>query len=301
MASYERFYKPDVLARIGRLELRAKMVVEGIIAGMHRSPYHGQSVEFVDHRAYVQGDDLRHLDWKVYGRADRLVLKRFEEETSLRGHIVLDCSESMRYGQGAMSKFEYGGTLAASIAYLLQRQHDSVGLTLFDSEVRATVPLSTHQITLRRIGEAMASAEATRKTQVGDVWFRLASTIPRRGLVTIISDLFAPLEEIHAGLQAFTLHGHDVIVFQVLDETELTFPFEGNTLFDGLEGYPEILVDPRTLRDAYLEVFERYLAEVEKTCATLGIDYRRCHTGEVLDAAIVSVLAARVRAGRRRF
>ena len=157
MASYERFYDPKILARVGRLELRAKMIVEGIITGMHKSPYHGQSVEFVDHRAYVPGDDPRHIDWKVLGRSDRIVLKRFEEETNLRGHLLLDSSESMRYGspgrrdiagedsgrrRGAApwTKYEYGGTLAASIAYLLQRQHDAVGLTLFDSQVRARIP-----------------------------------------------------------------------------------------------------------------------------------------------------------------
>jgi uncharacterized protein (DUF58 family) len=300
MASYERFYNPKVLARIGRLELRAKMVVEGIISGMHKSPYHGQSVEFADHRAYVAGDDPRHLDWKVFGRADRLVIKRYEEETNLRGHILLDSSESMRYGQpGGMTKYDYAGTLAASIAYPLQRQHDGVGLNLFDAKIRARVPLSTHQATLRRIGELMDETQPAAKTAVGGVLKEFAETIPRRGLVILISDLFAPLEEIAAGLQSFTFHGHDLVVFHILEETEMTFPFEGNTLFHGLEGYPEVVVDPRALRQAYLAAIGGFLAEVEKICATLGIDYRRSHTGEPLDAAIIAVIAARYRAGRR--
>jgi uncharacterized protein (DUF58 family) len=305
MASYERFYNPRVLARIGRLELRAKMVVEGVISGMHKSPYHGQSVEFVDHRAYVPGDDPRHLDWKVLGRAERLVVKRYEEETNLRGHVLLDSSESMRYRSpdaaraGGMTKYEYGGTLAASIAYLLQRQHDGVGLALFDSSVRARVPLSTHFSALRRIGEAMDRTEPAAKTGLRSVLSEIAEAIPRRGLVTVISDLFAPIEEIADGLQAFLLRRHDLLVFHVLDETELTFPFEGNVLFHGLEGYPEVVVDPRSLRDAYLEAFGKYLVEVERTCARLGVDYHRTHTGEALDAAIITVIARRYRAGRR--
>jgi uncharacterized protein (DUF58 family) len=313
MASYERFYDPKILARVGRLELRAKMIVEGIITGMHKSPYHGQSVEFVDHRAYVPGDDPRHIDWKVLGRSDRIVLKRFEEETNLRGHLLLDSSESMRYGNpGARgptpplgrsaapwTKYEYGGTLAASIAYLLQRQHDAVGLTLFDSEVRSRIPPSTHQAMLLRIGEVMAEAVPRGKTGLGRVLEEIAESIPRRGLVALISDLFAPVEEIAAGLQAFALRGHDLLVFHVLDETELSFPFEGNTLFHGLEEYPDLLADPRALREGYLEALHAYLGKVEKTCSLLGIDYLRTHTAEPLDAAIVSVISARSRTRRR--
>ena len=315
MASYERFYDPKVLARIGRLELRARMIVEGIITGMHKSPYHGQSVEFVDHRAYVAGDDPRHIDWKVLGRADRVVVKRYEEETNLRGHILLDCSESMRYGSPtsfprgirallpggatpAMTKYDYAGTLAASIAYLLQRQHDAVGLTLFDSEIRTRVPLSSHPSSLLRIGEAMEATVPAKKTGLARVLLQLADSIPRRGLVALVSDLFAPLDEIAAGLQAFALRGHDLLVFHVLDETELTFPFEGNVLFHGLEEYPDLLADPRALRDGYLKALQTYLDGVEKTCATLGVNYLRTHTGEPVDAAIITVISVRARTRR---
>jgi len=306
MASYERFYDPKILARVGRLELRAKMIVEGIIAGMHKSPYQGQSVEFVDHRAYVPGDDPRHIDWKVLGRSDRLVLKRFEEETNLRGHVLLDSSESMRYSStanerrgGAFTKYDYGGTLAASIAYLLQRQHDGVGLTLFDSEVRAKIPPSTHPATLIRLGELMDETAPEGKTGVGTVLRGIAESIPRRGLVVIISDLFGPPSEIRAGLEAFALRRHDVLVFHIFDEAELAFPFEGNTLFHGLEGYPEIVAEPRSLRDAYLEALTSYLDEVERVCATLGVNYLRTHTGEPLDSAIISVISSRARTGTR--
>ncbi|MCZ6793161.1 MAG: DUF58 domain-containing protein [Planctomycetota bacterium] len=301
MARYERFYDPKVLARIGKLELRARMVVEGVVSGLHKSPYHGQSVEFADHRAYVAGDDPRHIDWKVYGRADRIVIKKFEEETNLRGHILLDCSESMRFGYepGRLNKYDYAGTLAASLAYLLHRQHDSVGVTLFDSEVRSRVPVSTSNAVLRWIGDTMDAMKPTAKTGIYDVLHEVADSIPRRGLVMLISDLFAPRDEISRGLQEFSFRGHDLLVFHVLDETELTFPFEGNTLFRGLEEYPQITADPRSLRDAYLEIFSSYLDDVERICSGLGVDYHRCHTGDPLDAAIITVIAARAKVRRR--
>ena len=301
MAKFERFYDPEILARIGRLELRARMVVEGIITGLHKSPYHGTAVEFADHRAYVAGDDPRHIDWKVYGRLGRFVIKKFEEETNLRAHIVLDCSESMRFGHdGRLSKYDYGGTLAASLAYLLNRQLDSVGLTLFDSKIQKQVPPSTGKNILSLIGEIMQSVEPGEKTGLDGVFSELAESLPRRGLVIVISDLFAPREEIASGLQAFSLRGHDVIVFHVLDETELTFPFEGNTLFKGLEDYPEINADPRQLQEAYVEVFEEYLQEIERIASTGGFDYQRSLTSDPLDAAVVSLIAARAKLRRLR-
>jgi uncharacterized protein (DUF58 family) len=301
MPNYERFYDPKVLARVGKLEVRAKMVVEGVVTGLHKSPYHGQSVEFADHRAYVAGDDPRHIDWKVFGRADRFVIKKFEEETNLRGQILLDCSESMRfaYSRGQLSKFDYAGTLAASLAYLLHRQHDSVGVTLFDNSVRERVQVSTHPSVLRLIGEAMDRTEPRAKTRFYEVLHSIAESIPRRSLVVVISDLFAPRDEIARGFEGFALRGHDLVVFHVLEETELTFPFEGNTLFHGLEDYPEVPADPRSLRDAYLEVVARYLDEVERICSNLGVDYHRTTTADPLETALITVIARRARARRR--
>ena len=301
MAKFERFYDPEVLARIGRLELRARMVVEGIITGLHKSPYHGTAVEFADHRAYVAGDDPRHIDWKVYARLGRFVIKKFEEETNLRAQIVLDCSESMRFSHaGRMSKYEYGGTLAASLAYLLNRQLDSVGLTLFDSEIRRRVPSSTGRNVLNLIGEIMEATEPAEKTGLGEVFRELAEELPRRGMVIVISDLFAPREELADALEAFSIRGHDIIVFHVLDETEVSFPFEGNTLFDGLEDYPEVSADPRQLREAYVSIFGKYIEEIERIVSTAGIDYKRTLTSDPLDAAVVSLIAARSKMRRIR-
>ena len=301
MANSEKYFDPKVLARLGGLELRARRVVEGMISGLHRSPYNGHSVEFVDHREYVPGDDPRHIDWKVLGRADRIVIKRYEEDTNLRGHILLDSSESMRFGFGdSLTKYDYGGTLAASLGYLLRKQHDAIGITLFDSEVRARIPVSTHPNTLHQIAETMEATAPDRKTGLQTVLSEIADGLPRRGMVVLISDLFAPLEEIEEGLRQFVVRRQEVVLFHVLDETELTFPFDGNTLFDGLEGYPEILAEPRALREAYVEAIERFLANVQEICSRLGVDYRLTHTGEPMDVAIVSVAAARARLGRRR-
>ncbi len=300
MASFERFFDPDVLARLGGIEVRARSVVEGVISGLHRSPFSGTAVEFADHREYVPGDDPRHIDWKVYGRANRFVIKRFEEETNLRAHILLDCSESMRFiHAGSMSKYEYGATLAASVAYLLQRQKDAVGLAIFDSEVRERVPPSSHPGWLTRIAEAMDRARPDRKTGIGKLLARIAEEVPLRGMVIIVSDLFAPVEEFDAGLRELAARRHEVAVFHVLDEAELTFPFEGNTLFHGLEDMGELLAEPRALRDSYLQAMARFLEGIEGACARSGADYQRLHTGEPLDAAVISIAQARARSARR--
>ena len=300
MASSEKYFDPKVLARIGRLELRARAVVEGVISGLHKSPYNGNSVEFADHREYVQGDDPRHIDWKVLGRADRIVIKRFEEDTNLRGHILLDASSSMRFGYGDnLSKYDYGGTLAASIAYLLRKQHDAVGVTLFDSKVRKKIPASTHPGVLYQVAEAMEETQPDNKTDMGNLLIQMAEEISRRGMVVLISDLFAPLDKLEEGLKQLVVRRQEVILFHVLDETELTFPFEGNTLFKGLEEYQELLAEPRTLRQAYLEAMHGFLEKVQEICSRLGVDYRLTHTGDPMDAAIISVAAARARLGRR--
>jgi uncharacterized protein (DUF58 family) len=207
----------------------------------------------------------------------------------------------MRFSHGdGMSKYEYGGTLAASLAYLLNRQLDSVGLTLFDSKIRKRVPPSTGKNVLSLIGEIMDETSPAEKTGIDEVFSELSEELPRRGLVIVISDLFAPRDELSSGLQAFSLRGHDVVVFHVLDETELTFPFEGNTLFEGLEEYPEINADPRQLREAYVSVFEDYLQEVERIVSTGGVDYQRTLTSDPMDAAVIALIAARSRMRRIR-
>jgi uncharacterized protein (DUF58 family) len=289
-----KFLDPTVLNKITRLDLKARHIVEGFMGGMHKSPYHGFSVEFAEHREYTPGDDLKHLDWKVFGRSDRLFIKEYELETNLRSHILLDTSESMDYGSKDVTKLELASHIAASMAYLILRQQDSVGMVCFDKEVKTFIPTSSSMGHLRPILGTLASSNAQNKTDLGVVLNTLAERIQRRGLIILISDLFDRPETILKSLQHFAHKRHDVIVFHVLDEYELTFPFERMTLFEGLEEYPKLLVDPRSLRKAYLEEVNRFCEEMRKGCVKQMVDYVRISTDQDLDVELTKYLAGRL-------
>ena len=289
-----KFLDPKVLNKITRLDLKARHIVEGFMGGMHKSPYHGFSVEFAEHREYAPGDDLKHLDWKVFGRTDRLYIKEYELETNLRSHILLDTSESMDYGSKDVTKLELASHIAASMAYLVLRQQDSVGMVCFDKEVKTFIPTSSSMGHLRPILGTLAGANAQNKTDLGTVLNTLAERIQRRGLIILISDLFDRPEVILKSLQHFSHKRHDVIVFHVLDEYELTFPFERMTLFEGLEEYPKQLVDPRSLRKAYLEEVNKFCEEMRKGCVKQMIDYVRISTDQDLDVELTKYLAGRL-------
>jgi uncharacterized protein (DUF58 family) len=294
-----RYLDPKVLSKISRLELRARSVVEGFISGLHKSPYHGFSVEFASHREYVPGDDTKHIDWKVWARADRYYIKQYEEETNLSSTILLDCSRSMVYGDArdGLTKFDYGCTVAASLAYLLQQQQDAVGLVTFDTGVRLSLPPSSHPSHLKLLLHELANTRPDDRTDVSEVFHRLAEQIRRRGLIVLISDLFVDVDTLTRALQHFRHKRHEVVVFQVMHEDELAFPFQDNVLFRGLEVDRQVLTEPRALRKAYLEAVERFLGGVRKSCANNGIDYRLLSTQEPLDAALASYLAFRRRTG----
>jgi uncharacterized protein (DUF58 family) len=289
-----QFLDPTVLNKITRLDLKARHIVEGFMGGMHKSPYHGFSVEFAEHREYAPGDDLKHLDWKVFGRSDRLFIKEYELETNLRTHILLDTSESMDYGSRETTKLELASHIAASMAYLILKQQDSVGMVCFDKEVKTFIPTSSSLGHLRPILGTLASATAQNKTDLGTVLNTLAERIQRRGLIILISDLFDKPATILKSLQHFAHKRHDVIVFHVLDEYELTFPFERMTLFEGLEDFPKQLVDPRSLRKAYLEEVNRFCEEIRKGCVKQMIDYVRISTEQDLDVELTKYLAGRL-------
>ena len=289
-----KFLDPTVLNKITRLDLKARHIVEGFMGGMHKSPYHGFSVEFAEHREYTPGDDLKHLDWKVFGRSDRLFIKEYELETNLRSHILLDTSESMDYGSKDVSKLELASHIAASMAYLILRQQDSVGMVCFDKEVKSFIPTSSSMGHLRPILGTLASSSAQNKTDLGIVLNTLAERIQRRGLIILISDLFDRPEVILKSLQHFSHKRHDVIVFHVLDEFELTFPFERMTLFEGLEEYPKLLIDPRSLRKAYLEEVNKFCEEMRRGCVKQMIDYVRISTDQDLDVELTKYLAGRL-------
>jgi len=291
-----RFLDPAVIARTQRLDLRAQQVVEGFISGMHKSPFFGHSVEFVQHREYVHGDDLRHLDWKVWSKTDRYYIKQYEAETNLRSTLVVDVSESMQYGRGPLSKYEYGCTIAACLGYLLLRQQDSVGLISFDSDVRQVVPPRSAQTHIDSLVRAMHVSKPKEKTDLEAILRRVAESTPTKGLIVIVSDLLADREPFFRGLEMLRHRRHDVLVFHVLDDDEVTFPFAGTTRFEGMEQLPDLLCDPRALRDGYLEALEEYLTEVRRGCSRRGIDYTLVRTGDYLDAALSKFLHFRLAA-----
>ena len=294
-----RFLHPQTIAKISRLDLRARQVVEGFISGMHKSPFFGHSVEFVQHREYVAGDDIRDLDWKVWSKTDRFYVKQYEEETNLRSTIVLDVSESMHYGRGPLNKYNYGCTVAACLAYLLLRQQDSVGLISFDQEVRHVVPARSQQTHIDALVNAMHVSRPREKTDIEKILRRVTETIASRGMIILISDLLAvgaegDRDRLFRGLEMLCQRKHDILVFHVLDDDELTFPFAGTTRFEGMESIDHLLCDPRALRDGYLEALEEYLVEVRRGCTRLGIDYMLTRTGDYLDAVLSKFLNHRL-------
>jgi uncharacterized protein (DUF58 family) len=289
-----RFLHPETIARISRLDLRARHVVEGFISGMHQSPFFGHSVEFVQHREYVAGDDLRHLDWKVWSKTDRFYIKQYEEETNLRSTLVVDVSESMHYGRGALNKYAYACTVGACLAYLLLRQQDAVGLVTFDDQVRHTVPSRSQQNHIDAIVQGLHVSRPQAKTDLEKILRRVAETVGSRGMIILISDLLADRGPLFRGLEMLRHRRHDVLVFHILDDDEMEFPFAGTTRFEGMEELPQLLCDPRALREGYLEALEEYLVEVRRGCARQGIDYAQIRTGDYLDAALSRFLHHRM-------
>lgn len=289
-----RFLHPETIARISRLELRARQVVEGFISGMHRSPFFGHSVEFVQHRDYTPGDDIRHLDWKVWSKTDKYYIKQYEEETNLRASLVVDVSNSMHYGRGALNKYEYACTIAACVAYMLLRQNDAAGLITFDEDVRQVVPARSQHTHLDALVKAMDVSRPKDKTNIERILRRVAEKLPGRGMVVVVSDLLVDREPLFRGLEMLRHGRHDVLVFHVLDEDEMNFPFSGTTRFEGMEEVVDLLCDPRALRDGYLEALEEYLIEVRRGCAQKGIDYMLVHTQEYLDAVLSKFLHHRM-------
>jgi len=281
LESSQQLLDPKMLARLQALPLRARRTVEGYTAGVHRSPFHGFSIEFAEHRDYSPGDDLRYLDWKVFGRTDKYYLKQFEEETNLVCYLMLDTSQSMRYQSDAapMSKLDYARRAAAALAYLVLHQQDSVGLVAFDSEIRSLVRASSNPSHLKEILHVMEGASAER--------------IKRRGIVIVLSDLFDNVDSLMKGLKHLRHRRHEVILMHVLDPAEVDFPFDRITLFRGLENLPDVLVEPRAIRRAYLAEFNRYVRKLQTGCRTQAIDYVPMRTDRPLEVTLASYLASR--------
>jgi uncharacterized protein (DUF58 family) len=288
--------QPDVVSRIANLELRARLVVEGFITGLHRSPYHGFSVEFAEHRQYMPGDAIRHIDWKILGRTDRYYIKQYEEETNLRSTIVVDTSRSMGYASpGHISKFHYAASLAAALAYLMVRQQDAVGLALFDDALRAYMPPHTTRAYLRQLLLRLHEAVPSGETSAGTALHQVADRMKRRGLVIIISDLLDDPDTVIAALRHFRHKKNEIIVMHVLDPMERSFAFGNDAMFRDVETRETMTTQPWHIGASYRQAMEEFLERYKRECREHAIDYVVMDTTTPFDVALTEYLARRQR------
>ena len=292
------FVDPQALMRIRSLELRARVVVEGFLNGLHRSPYHGFSVEFTEYRPYTPGDDPRYLDWKVLARSDRTFIKKFEDETNLRCHLLVDRSRSMEFGTVGYSKAEYAVTLAATLAHFLARQGDAVGLLSFDETVREYLPARARNGHLRQVMLALEKPAGGRSTDLVAPLEQMARLVRKRGMLVLISDFLAPLDRLEATLATLAAAGHEAAIFQVLDPAETTLDFPTSTMFEDMESARTLYADPAAARAGYVERFNAHAAALRALCARHGIAFMRLLTSQPLDLALLEFLQRREKPGR---
>ena len=295
MRTTPNYFDPDTIAKLRGLPLRARHIVEGYITGLHRSPHQGSSVEFVEHREYSPGDDLRYVDWKVYAKSDRYYVKRFQEETNLICHLLVDTSESMSYQgpRAAMSKLEYAKCLAATLAYLVLAQQDSVGITTYSTKVEQDTSPSNQPSSWRSLMHLLQEAEATGKTASARVFHELAERWKKRSLVLIFSDLFDTPEDVLQGIRHLRYRQHDVAVFHILDQEEVEFSMDTTAVFSGMEGMPKVTVNPHQLRKAYIEEFRQYEKKLRHGCSVNKVDYHRVLTSNRFDHILRPFLMSR--------
>lgn len=293
------FIDPHALMRIKNLQMRARVIVEGFYSGIHRSPYHGFSVEFSEYRQYTPGDDLRYLDWRLLARSDRYYVKRFEDETNLLCYILADLSKSMAYGSAEVPKSEYARTLAATLAYFLNHQRDQVGLVTFDEEIIDYLPPRHRPGHLRRVMAMLQAEPRGRATDLVKPLEQIAQTVSKRGLVVLISDLLVDVEILRTKFGYLRSRGHDVVVFRVLDPAEVTFSFGEARIFEDMESGRRIYIDPETARASYLERFNAHAASIEQICRELGVDFIPCSTDRPLELALFDILRHRLQQRQR--
>lgn len=289
---------PTALARFGRLELIARLVVEGVMSGLHKSPFKGFSVEFAEHRQYGPGDEIRHIDWRAYGKSDRYYVKEYEEETNLKGYLVVDSSGSMGYAGRTVSKFEHARRLAASLAYLMISQRDAVGLVTFDDDIRAMIPARSAPGHFSIVSKALEETTTGGETALSGILHTLAERIPRRGLVVILSDGFDEIDALTSALRHLRHRRHEVLFFQTLAPEEEEFPFRRPARFRNLERLDQSLrVDPFALRAAYLERFRTFCATLKERLQGMDADYHRASTAESIEKTLLDYLSSRSRRG----
>ncbi len=288
------YFEPERIEKLSNLNLLARQAVEGFVSGLHRSPHKGFSVEFSEHREYVPGDDIRHLDWVAWGRSDRCYIKQYEQETNLRAYVLLDASASMNYRHtGEVTKFAYGCYLAACLSYLMCRQQDAVGVIAFDNDIRFHLPPASTPAHLDRVFRELEKTRPGRKTTMAPVFHRLADTLAKRGLVIVISDLYDEQSEVLKALQHFAYRKHQLILLHLMDPAELTFPFRKIFTFVDLETDEKLQVDPRGIRDAYVQEVQAFTARYRKECSDRNIEYVLTPTDTPYDQMLLTYLAKR--------
>ena len=298
-ATIEKLLDPVAISRAETLGLHARMLVEGYMSGEHKSPYHGFAIEFAQHREYAPGDDLRHLDWKVLGRTDRYYIKQYEQETNYVAHILLDGSESMKYGSGKYTKLDYGKMLAACLSYMILHQRDAVALDVFDTETRDYLPRSNSHSMIHKVLTTLAGFNPTQQTNIAVVLHDMAMQIRRRGIVILISDLFDDEQKVLEGIQHLRFGGNEVVVFHVMDEAELEFPFKGLIEFHGLEGIPKILTRPQEIKKSYLRELEAFRTTLREGCERNHCHYVPVNTSQPLHEVMSGYLAFRMKTTTR--
>ena len=295
MPPYLKIIKPETLSLLANLELRARLVVEGFITGLHKSPYHGFSVEFAEHRQYMPGDEIKHIDWKVLGKTDRYYVKQYEEETNLKSYLLLDISGSMQYGSGSITKMNYATYLAASLAYLMLKQRDSVGMALFAEKIIKYIPPRSVQTYLIHLLRELEQLTPQGETNISPAFHTLAERIKRRGLIIIISDLFDKQERIIAGLKHFRHKKHEVLIFHILDPFEFSFGFSKEAIFTDLETREEVRTLPWHIRREYRRQVQEMITGYQKFCGDNRIDYVVLNTETPFDKALMEYLIKRKR------
>jgi len=294
LSTSNKYLNPEVLARLAGIDLKARLVVEGFLTGLHASPYKGFSQEFADYRQYMPGDEPKRIDWKVFGRRDRFYIKEYQEETNLRAYILLDKSGSMGYGR-TLSKLEYAKYLSASLAYLLFKQKDGVGIATFDKELREIIVPSSKKVYFMRILETIEKSKPGGETSLSSVLSQLSQKLKRRGLVILLSDLFDDPDSVVRSLRSFRSRKHEILVFQILDRAEYTFPFEQSAIFSDLESSDELIVQPNIARESYQKRFTQLLHNYRQRLLEAYIDYELIYTDTTYDKALFSYLKKRQR------
>jgi uncharacterized protein (DUF58 family) len=285
---------PTVIAKLSSISLKARYIVEGTIAGLHKSPYHGFSVEFSEHREYVEGDEIRHIDWKLYGKSDKYYVKQFEEESNLRCYLLLDSSNSMGYSSdGKMTKLEYGSYVAASLAYLMVKQGDAVGFMTFNEDIADFVPPRSTLSHIKVIHDKLENLKPSKKTNISKALTDLAKNIKRRGLIIVISDLFDDPKQVLDSLKHFRYRKHEVVVLHILDKAELEFPFSDFILFEDMESDLKVMADSKVIRNEYLSRIRAFIDELRDNCRKNRIDYALFNTSTPLDVTLATYLLRR--------